>query len=314
MSAKGWWLFAAMAVLWGVPYLFIREAVDSFSPAAVVSGRTLVGALLLLPLALQRGALMPALRKWPWVLAFAAVEMGGPFFLLSHAEQTIPSGLTGLLVATVPLWATVIGFVIGSHRTIVPAKIAGLLIGFGGVAVVVAGQGMAVTDVATTLVAVSEVLATAVLYAIAPFIVATKLHDVPSLGSITLALGAVGIVYLPIALLTQHELPTVRSTVSLAALAVLCTAVAFVVFFALIAEVGPVTAPLFTYVNPLVAITLGILILGEHLTLWLLLGFPLVLIGCWVAATGGRLRRRPAAVVTGNTDTRHMVGPVEADP
>jgi drug/metabolite transporter (DMT)-like permease len=281
-----------MAVLWGVPYLFISEAVSSFSPAAVVSGRTLVGALLLLPVALHRRALGPALRKWPWVLAFGAIEMGGPFFLLSHAEQTVPSGLTGLLVATVPLWATVIGFVIGSHRTVSVVKIAGLLIGFGGVAVVVAGQGLAVTDTASTFVAVSEVLLTALLYAIAPFIVAAKLNDVPSLGSITLALTAVGIVYLPIALATQHTIPTLRSTVALGALAVLCTAIAFIAFFALIAEVGPVTAPLFTYVNPVVAIALGTVILGEHLTPWLLLGFPLVLVGCWVAATGGRLRRR----------------------
>jgi len=296
MSARGWWLFATMAVLWGVPYLFISEAVTSYSPAAVVSGRTLVGALLLLPLALHRKALMPALRRWPWVLAFGAVEMGGPFFLLSHAEQTVPSGLTGLLVATVPLWATVIGFVIGSHRTVSLVKIAGLLIGFAGVAVVVAGQGLAVTDAAATFVAVSEVLLTALLYAIAPFIVAAKLNDVPSLGSITVALTAVGIVYLPIALATQHTPPTVPSTVALAALAVLCTAIAFIAFFALIAEVGPVTAPLFTYVNPIVAIALGTVILGEHLTLWLLLGFPLVLVGCWVAATGGRLRRRPADV------------------
>lgn len=303
MSAKGWWLFAAMALLWGVPYLFISEAVASFSPAAVVSGRTLVGALLLLPLALHRKAFLPALRKWPWVLAFAAIEMGGPFFLLSHAEQTVPSGLTGLLVATVPLWATVIGFVIGSHRTVGVMKIVGLLIGFGGVAVVVAGQGLAVTDAASTLIAVSEVLLTAVMYAIAPFIVAAKLNDVPSLGSITLALAAVGLVYLPIALATQHELPTLRSTLSLAALAVLCTAIAFIAFFALIAEVGPVTAPLFTYVNPVVAIALGTVILSEQLTPWLLLGFPLVLVGCWVAATGGWIRRgggaAPAEVVPG---------------
>ncbi|QAY61648.1 DMT family transporter [Microbacterium protaetiae] len=282
-----------MAVLWGVPYLFISEAVASFSPAAVVSGRTLGGAVILLPIALHRRALGPALRRWPWVLAFGAIEMGGPFFLLSDAERTIPSGLTGLLVSTVPLWAVVIGFSIGTHRSVSPWRIIGLLVGFGGVAVVVGGQGMAVTDAASTFVAVGEVLLTALLYAIAPFIVSAKLSDVPSLGPISLALVAVGLVYLPFALLTQHEVPAPRSIVALAALAVLCTAVAFVAFFALIGEVGPVTAPLFTYVNPIVAIALGIIILGEPLSPWLLLGFPLVLAGCWLAATGGRWR--PAA-------------------
>jgi len=286
-----------MAVLWGVPYLFISEAVTSFSPAAVVSGRTLGGALILLPIALHRKALGPALRRWPWVLAFGAVEMGGPFFLLSDAERTIPSGLTGLLVSTVPLWATIIGFTIGTHRSVSPLRIIGLLVGFGGVAVIVAGQGLAVTDAASTFVAVGEVLLTALLYAIAPFIVTAKLHDVPSLGPITLALIFVGVVYLPFAAMTSHTVPTGRSIAALAALALLCTAIAFVAFFALIAEVGPVTAPLFTYVNPVVAIALGIVILGEQLSPWLLIGFPLVLAGCWLAATGGRVRAVPAAAV-----------------
>lgn len=280
-----------MALLWGVPYLFIKEAVDSFSPAAVVAGRTLIAALILLPIALHRKALRPALRAWPWVLALGAVEMAGPFLLLAHAEQTLSSGLTGLLVATVPLFAALIGFTRGDRSVLRPLRALGLVIGFGGVAVVVAGPGLA-SGGPGALIAVGEVLLVAVLYAIAPFIIATKLRDIPALGSITLSLLFVGLFYLPIAFLTQHEVPTVRSTVSLLALAVLCTAVAFIAFFALIAEVGPVRAPLFTYVNPVVAIALGALILGEELTVGLLIGFPLVIVGCWLAATGGRLRAR----------------------
>jgi drug/metabolite transporter (DMT)-like permease len=165
-------------------------------------------------------------------------------------------------------------------------------VGFAGVAVIVLGPGLAVSDPDRALLAVGEVLLVAVLYAIAPFIVATKLKDVPSLGTITLSLLMVGIVYLPIGLLTQHEVPTVRSTVSLVLLGLLCTAAAFLAFFALIREVGPVRAPLFTYVNPVVAIILGVIVLGEAITPGLLLGFPLVILGCWLAATGGRLRRR----------------------
>lgn len=145
--------------------------------------------------------------------------------------------------------------------------------------------------------AIGEVLLVALLYAVAPFIIATKLVRVPSLGTITLALLAVGIAYLPLAFLTQHDVPTVRSTVSLVALGILCTAVAFLGFFALIGEVGPVRAPLFTYVNPIVAIGLGVLILGEPLSAGLLLGFPVVIAGCWLAATGGRLRRSLDATI-----------------
>lgn len=283
-----------MSVLWGITYLFISEAVSSISPAGVVSGRTLIGAAVLLPVAIHRGALRPALRVWPWVLVFGALEMGGPFLLLSNAERTIPSGLTGLLVSTVPLWAAVIGFLVGDRALLAPLRIAGLLAGFGGVAVIVAGQGLTVAEPGAALVAVGEVLLTAILYAIVPFIIATKLHDVPSLGSVTLALLVVGIAYLPPAILVQHEPPTARSLVALVLLGVLCTAVAFIGFFALIAEVGPVRAPLFTYVNPVVAIALGAVVLSEPITPGLVLGFPLVLAGCWLAATGG-WRRKPAA-------------------
>ena len=295
VSARAWGLYALMAVLWGIPYLFIKEAVDSFSPAAIVAGRTLLGAAVLLPIALHRRALRPALKLWPWVLAFGAIEMAGPFFLLSHAEQTLPSGLTGLLVATVPLFAAGIALARGDRTMLSPARALGLAVGFAGVVVIVAGPGLSVTDPATALAAVGEVLLVALLYATAPFIVATKLAHVPSLGTITLSLLVVGVAYLPFALLTQHEVPTVRSGVSLAALGIFCTALAFLGFFALIGEVGPARAPLFTYVNPIVAILLGVLVLGESLSLGLLVGFPLVIVGCWLAATGGRLRPRAGA-------------------
>lgn len=288
-DTRAWLLFAAMALLWGIPYLFISVAVQSYSPAAVVAGRTLLGALLLLPFALKQRALRPAFAKIGWVLVFGAIEMAGPFLLLGHAEQTLPSGLTGLLVATVPLFAALIAFGGGDRSVLRPARAIGLIVGFVGVFVIVAGPGLAVEG-GGGLFAVGEVLLVALLYAIAPFVIATKLRDVPALGTITLALLAVGIFYTPIAFLTQHEVPTLESTVSLVLLAVLCTAVAFIAFFALIARVGPVRAPLFTYVNPVVAIVLGTIILSEPLTPGLLVGFPLVIVGCWLAATGGRLR------------------------
>lgn len=290
IGARGWILYAAMAVLWGVPYLFIKQAVESYSPASVVAGRTLVGALVLLPFALRQRALRPAFAKIGWVLAFGAVEMAGPFILLSHAEQTLPSGLTGLLVATVPLFAALIAFGGGDRSVFRPSRAIGLGVGFVGVALIVLGPGLAVDG--DGILAVLEVLLVAVLYATAPFIVARKLQNVPTLGTVTVSLAAVGVFYLPIGLLTQHRVPTVSSTLALAALGVLCTAVAFVVFFALIAHVGPARAPLFTYVNPVVAILLGALILGEPLTLGLVIGFPLVILGCWLAATGGILRPR----------------------
>lgn len=293
-SRRGWLLFAAMCLLWGVPYLLIRVAVESFSPSSVVAGRTLLAALLLLPFALRRGALAAAWRAWPWVLVFGLVEMGGPFLLLGHAEQSLPSGLTGLLVATVPLFAALIALGGGDRGVLAPVRLVGLLIGFAGVAVVVAGPGQSGATV--DLLTVGEVLLVAVLYAIAPFIVARKLSGVPSLGTITLALLFIGVGYLPPSVMTQHTVPTAASIVALIALAVVCTAVAFLAFFALIREVGPVRAPLFTYVNPVVAIVLGGIVLAEPLTPGLLIGFPLVIAGCWFAGTGGRIRPRETEV------------------
>jgi drug/metabolite transporter (DMT)-like permease len=289
-SSRGWLLFGIMAVLWGMPYLFIKEAVETITPAGVVAGRTLAAALLLLPFALRARALRPAFARIGWVLAFGAIEMAGPFLLLGHAEQTLSSGLTGLLVATVPLFGAIIAVIGGDRAILRPSRIAGLLIGFAGVGVIVAGPAIAAGDVSASLIAVGEVLLVAVLYATAPFIVTHKLKGVPPLGTITISLLAVGLFYLPIALLVQPAPPSARSLGALAALAVLCTALAFIAFFALIAEVGPARAPLFTYVNPVVAILLGVVILGESLTVGLVIGFPLVIAGCWLAATGGTLR------------------------
>lgn len=285
MSRRGWLLFAAMSFLWGIPYLLIKEAVDTISPAMVVAGRTAIGALVLLPIAARRRALGPALARWPWVLAFAAIEMAGPFMLLSHAEQTLPSGLTGLLVATVPLFGAVFAFVKGDRSVLRPVRVFGLLVGIAGVALIVGGSN---ADGSVTAVAVTEVMAVAVLYSIAPFIVSDRLAGVSGIGTAALSLSAAAVLYAPIGLLVQDAAPSVRSVTATVLLGVVCSALAFVVFFRLIHEVGPSRATLFTYVNPVVALTLGTLILDEPLSTGLVIGFPIVLLGCWLAASNRR--------------------------
>lgn len=282
-----------MGVIWGMPYLFIKEAVASMSPAAVVAVRTFGAAVLLLPLAAHQGALRPALRHWRWVLAFGLIEMAGPFMLLSSAEQSLPSSVTGLLVSTVPLVAAVIAFTRGDRSALSARRAAGLVVGIAGVALVVGGGG----EGAVNAVGVIQVLLTAVCYAIAPFIVATHLRHVPALGSISVSLAAVGLGYVPVALATQDGVPTSRSIAAVVALTVLCTAIAFVVFFALIAEVGPVRAPLFTYINPVVALALGVMVLGEQVTGQMLAGVPLILIGCWLATRSRAPRQAPVEIV-----------------
>jgi len=291
MTQRGWTLFAVQSVIWGTPYLLISIAVESLSPVSVVAGRTSIAALLLLPVALHQRALGPALARQhlPWVLAFAAIEMAGPFLLLGHAEQSLPSGITGLLVATVPIFGAVTAFVLGDRHALSRVRIVGMVVGLAGVALVV---GAASGDGEVHLRNVLEVLLVAVCYAIAPFITYRKLGGVPGLGIAVVALGAVGAAYLPAALLVEDGGVTARSATALGGLAVLCTSVAFVTFFALIREVGPDRATLITFVNPVVALLLGFVVLDETLSGGQLLGLPLVLAGCWLAT-----RRPPSEPV-----------------
>lgn len=280
-----------MSVIWGLPYLLISISVESLTPAAVVAGRTGIAALLLLPLAIRDGSLRVALRFWPWILAFAVIEMAIPFVLLGHAEQTLPSGLTGLLVATVPLFGAIVSYLLGDHHALTRSRILGLFIGVTGVALVVGAAG---GDGDIRLVNVAEVLVVAVCYAVAPFITARKLTEVPGIGLAALALGMVAIAYVPPALLTQDEAPTARSLSALVALAIVCTGIAFVVFFALIREVGPARATVITFINPVVALALGVIVLDEHLSWGQLVGLPIVLLGCWLAADMRPARPDPA--------------------
>jgi drug/metabolite transporter (DMT)-like permease len=281
VSARGRLLFAAMSLIWGVPYLFIKVAVADFSPAAVVFGRTALAALLLVPIAAGRRMLLPLLPRWPWLLAFAAAEVAGPFLLLTYAEQRISSSLTGLLVAAVPLLGVLFGRMVGLADPIDGRRMAGLLIGVVGVAVLVG-----VDLHADNWTAVIAVLFAAAGYAIGPIMADRKLAGLPSLGISAVAMGVTAIAYLPFAVLTRPAdlgAALASSWWAIAVLGIVCSALAFLVFFALIAEVGPTRATVITYVNPAVALLLGVLVLGEPLTLGLLVGFPLVLLGSALA-------------------------------
>lgn len=285
MTRRGWTLFAAMSVIWGLPYLLIKEAVDSLEPVSVVAGRTGLAAVLLVPIAVKRGALRPAFQHWRPLVAFSTIEMAGPFLLLSDAERVLPSGLTGLLVATVPLFGALVAVGLGDRGALRPVPLIGLALGLGGVALIVTGSGDGGTVRAVNVV---EVLLVAVCYSVAPFIAHRRLADVPGLGLAAASVSLVALVYVPVALLVQDTAPTGRSAAAVGALALVCTAVAFVTFFALIDEVGPARSTLITYVNPVIALSLGVVVLDESLTAGLLLGAPLVILGCWLAASRRR--------------------------
>lgn len=279
MTARGWLLFAAMSVIWGIPYLLIKIAVDGVSAPVLVFARTAIGAAVLIPLALSRAAWAPVLRAWKPVLVFAFFEIVAAWLMLSDAERHISSSLTGLLIAASPIVAAGLDRLTGGERRLGGKRIAGLAVGFAGVAVL---AGPEITGGSAWPVV--EVLLVATCYAIAPLVAARHLADVPALPMTAACLGVAAVVYAgPAAATWPTEMPSTRVLLALATLAVVCTALAFIVFFALIREVGPTRALVFTYVNPAVALAAGVIVLGEPLTPWNLAGLALILGGSVLA-------------------------------
>ena len=284
MTRRGLLLFAAMCVIWGIPYLLIRIAVRDLSPAVLVLGRTTIAALLLLPLAARRDELRPLVRHWAPLLAFAAIEIAIPWVLLGAAEQEISSSLTALLIAGVPLVATVIALTTGARERPGAMSLAGLLVGMAGVAAIVG-----VNLEGAGALPMAEVAVVAVCYAVGPAILQRWLAHLPAMGVIAASLAVTAVVYLPIAAFSlPAKTPSPEVIASVVGLAVVCTAIAFVCFFALIAEIGPVRATVITYVNPAVAAVLGVLVLDEHFTVGMGIGFALVLAGSFLATRAPR--------------------------
>jgi drug/metabolite transporter (DMT)-like permease len=288
MNRRGALLFAAMCVIWGIPYLLIRVAVRELAPVTLVFARTALGAILLMPVAAWRGELRPLLRHWKPLLAYTAAEVAIPWVLLARAETRLTSSLTGLLIAAVPLVGAVIVTLTGERERQGRRRWLGLLVGIGGVAALV---GLDFGQV--SVVALVEVALVAVGYAVGPIILARRLGDLPVFGVVATSLVVSAIVYAPFAAARRPDrMPSAHVLESVVGLAVVCTALAFVLFFALIAEVGPVRATVITYVNPAVAAVLGVVVLSEHIGAGMVLGFSLVLAGC-VLATGGRAEAVP---------------------
>ena len=295
MSRKALWLFLAAGLAWGIPYFFIRIAVEDFSTYSIVFFRVLIGALVLVPLAVKQGALLLAIKHWPWVLGFALLEMVGPWWLITESGRHLSSGLIGLLIATVPFFAVVIASFLGDKSVWHPKTIFGLLLGFGGVIALVGVDSFG--GLIDPLWVGATILA-AVGYAIAPAMIAHKIGFVPTAGVISLSMVIVGIIYAVPALLSlPAELaagPAIESWIAVLMLGVICSAVAFVIFFALIKEIGPARATLITYLNTLVALVLGVVFLNEPITTGLIVGVPLILIGSWFA--GRRHEVRPKKI------------------
>ncbi|ACZ30952.1 protein of unknown function DUF6 transmembrane [Xylanimonas cellulosilytica DSM 15894] len=293
MTRRGAVLFVALGIIWGIPYLFIRIAVEELSPAVIVAARCVIGALVLLPFALRSGDLRAVLRRWPLVLAYAGVEIMLAWWLLTDAERYISSSLAGLLVAATPIFATVLALALRIDRRVSPLRVVGLLVGLGGVAALAGVDAAAGAPLRPVL----QVLLTALCYAVGPMIIARRLGGVSPVAVNTVALTFAAIAYAPFAVATWPATPPSGKVVaSVVVLGLVPTALAFVLLFALIAEVGPAPATVITYLNQAVALVAGVAFLSEEVTTGILVGFPLVLLGAFLATRQARRARVAEAV------------------
>jgi drug/metabolite transporter (DMT)-like permease len=284
MTRKAWIAFTVVSLLWGIPYLFIKLAVEEVSPSFLAFVRVALGAALLAPIAWRRGALRGLGARWRPLLAFAVLEITLPFPLIGFGEQRVSSSLAAILVATLPLIVAVIAVRTGADR-VDGWRIAGLAVGFTGV---IALLGLDVAGSSAELVGAGAILLATCGYACGPLIINRWLADVDPLGPVTCALAYAAVLLAPAALLTAPAaMPSGEALMSMAVLGVACSALAFLFMFALVAEAGPARAAVITYVNPVVAVTLGVVLLGEDITAGAVAGLLLILAGSWLATGGG---------------------------
>ncbi|MFM5905361.1 MAG: DMT family transporter [Micrococcales bacterium] len=289
MSRKALLLFLAVGLAWGVPYFFIRLAIgqegQGFSAPTIVFARVVIGAAVLLPIAIRQGAMKAVWRHWPWVLAFALIEMAGPWFLITTAEQHITSGLAGLMIATVPFFAVPLAYFLGDKSVIHKKTIFGLVFGFLGVVLLV---GIDTLAGHIDPIWVGALILSAIGYAVAPMMADVKLREVPTAGVMGTSMAIVAVIYaIPVSFELPKDLatnPPMSAWLALLGLGVICSALAFVLFFALVKEIGGARATLITYVNTAVALLLGVIFLGEPITPGMLVGFPMVVIGSYFAS------------------------------
>ena len=283
MSRRAYFHFAVSGLFWGIPYLLMKVAVRDLEPAVIVCGRVLIGAAILIPLAIHQKVLMDAIRGWRYVLPYAIFEMMIPWILITNAEKKISSGLAGLLVATVPIWSTIFASLAGDKTVWHSKRLVGIAVGFAGLVGLVGYESIfGETDIISILMMVVA----AISYSFAVNMISLKLPDVSGIAINGVAMFITAVAYAPLMIMQWPAAGTVssESALSLLALGIFCTALAFISFFIVMKEIGPARASIGTYVNTAVAVVLGVIILSEPLTLGIIIGLPLVMIGSFLAS------------------------------
>jgi drug/metabolite transporter (DMT)-like permease len=283
MSRRALFHFGVSGLFWGIPYLLMKVAVRDFPPAVIVCGRVTIGALILIPIAIHQKVLKDAIRGWHYVLPYALFEMMIPWILITNAEKKISSGLAGLLIATVPIWSTVFASMTGDKTVWHSKRLVGMLVGFVGLVGLVGYESIVG---GSDPLSIAMMLVTAMSYSFAVNMISQKLPDVSGIAINGLAMVFTAIAYAPLMIVQFPAASTVskESAISLLTLGIFSTAIAFISFFIVLKEIGPARASIGTYVNTAVAVVLGVLILSEPLTIGIIIGLPLVMIGSFLAS------------------------------
>jgi drug/metabolite transporter (DMT)-like permease len=310
MSPRAWAAFAAMAFLWGIPYLFIKVAIDDGVPPIFVAwSRIVMAAAVLLALAWRAGTLGSLRGHWRWVAGFTVAEIAIPFPLIPLGEVHVDSSLAAIVIAAVPLIVALLAVVFAPAERADGRRLAGLLVGFAGVVALV---GLDLTGSREELLGALALLGAAVGYAIGPMLLRAKLADLDPRATMGASLGIASLVLLPFAVLDPPtEPPSGDAVLSIVVLGLFCTAVAFVIYGRLVAEVGAGRAVVITYVAPVVALALGVAVLGESPGPGAIAGLLLILAGSWLS-TDGRLPPGLAAILARRRARRGAGG--EPDP
>jgi drug/metabolite transporter (DMT)-like permease len=274
-----------MATLWGIPYLFIKLAVDDGIPPVFLAwARIVLAAVVLLALAWRAGTLRTVAGAWRWIAVFAIVEISLPFPLIAYGEQHVDSSLAAIIIAAAPLLVALLAVLVAPAERVSGGRAAGLVIGFVGVVVL---MGLDVSGSSDELLGGLAILAAAAGYAAGPMIMRLRLAGIDARAGMGTSLGVAALVLTPFAVLDPPDsAPSSTAWVSIVVLGLLCTALAFLVYSVLVADVGPGRAIVITYVAPVVALALGVAVLDERPGPGAIVGLLLILAGSWISTDG----------------------------
>jgi drug/metabolite transporter (DMT)-like permease len=295
MSARAWAGFFAMSTIWGVPYLFIKVAVDDGVPPAFLAwSRVVLGAAVLLLLAWRAGTLGSLRGRGRWLALFALFEITIPFPLIAAGERHVDSSVAAIIIAAAPLIVALLALRFDAGERVSGRRLVGLLVGLGGVVALV---GIDIAGRTDELLGAGAILIAAAGYAAGPMVLNRTLADADPRATMGASLAIAGVLLTPLAAASPPAaVPSGGAIAALLVLGLVCTAAAFVIYSGLIAEIGPGRALVITYVAPVVAVALGVTVLGERPGAGAVAGLLLIIAGSWLS-TDGRLPPGPSAAL-----------------